>query len=147
MQLRHKNKFWFDYFTIWWHLRLEYLETTNQTADIFTKPLPKEKFLKHKCELNILSKDGDVEFGRDCWVYNHDIHLTDWTILFAMSNSIYQYIERSVVHIVNKRHSFQVNIYRRISCFRTFNLWKRLLLFMTHLCTYVLAKQAFADHS
>ena len=47
-------------------LRLEYLETTNQTADIFTKPLPKEKFLKHKCELNILSKDGDVEFGRDC---------------------------------------------------------------------------------
>ena len=47
-------------------LRLEYLETINQTADIFTKPLPKEKFLKHKCELNILSKDGDVEFGRDC---------------------------------------------------------------------------------
>jgi len=47
-------------------LVLEYIDTTTQTADIFTKGLSREKFLKHKYELNLVSEEGDDEIGRDC---------------------------------------------------------------------------------
>ena len=40
------------------------LRPANQIADIFTKPLPREKCLKHKFELNVLPENGNVEFGR-----------------------------------------------------------------------------------
>ena len=42
---------------------LEYTDTTKQIADIFTKGISKEKFLKHKCKLNVISEDADVEIG------------------------------------------------------------------------------------
>jgi len=35
-------------------LQLQYLNSENQTADIFTKPLSREKFNKHKSKLNII---------------------------------------------------------------------------------------------
>ena len=44
-------------------LVLEYTDTTKQIADIFTKGISKEKFLKHKCKLNVISEDADVEIG------------------------------------------------------------------------------------